>query len=93
MPAFLGHCDNLRKTFHELPGLGPKWLRNPVGFQEENGVAGGATPSSPRDEVCPTGRDARRVRVLREQAKLDLNFLADVLKRHQREEKWKLWTE
>jgi len=42
-----------------------------------------------------TGRskDRERVRILREQAKLDLNFLADVLRRHQLEEKWKLWTE
>jgi hypothetical protein len=42
-----------------------------------------------------TGRskDRERVRILREQAKLDLNFLAGVLKRHQLEDKWKLWTE
>jgi len=42
-----------------------------------------------------TGRtkDRERVRILREQAKLDQNFLADVLKRHQLEDKWKLWTE
>ena len=46
--------------------------------------------------IClQTGRnkDRERVRILREQAKLDLNFLADVLKRHQLEEKWKLWRE
>jgi hypothetical protein len=46
--------------------------------------------------IClQTGRakDRERVRILREQAKLDLNFLADVLRRHQLEEKWKLWTE
>ena len=42
-----------------------------------------------------TGRnkDRERVRILREQAKLDLNFLAGVLKRHQLEDKWKPWTE
>ena len=46
--------------------------------------------------IClQTGRqkDRERVRILREQAKLDLDFLADVLKRHQLEGKWKLWTE
>ena len=45
--------------------------------------------------IClQTGRDKdrERVRILREQAKLDLNFLAGVLRRHQLEEKWKLWT-
>jgi hypothetical protein len=42
-----------------------------------------------------TGRskDRERIRILREQAKLDQNFLADVLSRHQLEGKWKLWTE
>ena len=42
-----------------------------------------------------TGRskDRERVRILREQAKLDMDLLADVLKRHQLEEKWKQWTE
>ena len=42
-----------------------------------------------------TGRnkDRERVRILREQAKLDQNFLADVLRRHQLEGKWKVWTE
>jgi hypothetical protein len=42
-----------------------------------------------------TGRskDRERVRILREQAKLDMNLLADILKRHQLEEKWKQWTE
>jgi hypothetical protein len=42
-----------------------------------------------------TGRskDRERVRVLREQAKLDIDLLADVLKRHQLEEKWKQWAE
>ena len=39
------------------------------------------------------GKDRERVRVLREQAKLDTNLLAAILKRHQLEEKWKLWTE
>ena len=46
--------------------------------------------------IClQTGRnkDRERVRILREQAKLDLNFLGDVLDRHKLEEKWKLWTE
>jgi hypothetical protein len=46
--------------------------------------------------IClQTGRnkDRERVRILREQAKLDRNFLADVLRRHQLEDKWKLWTE
>ena len=42
-----------------------------------------------------TGRskDRERVRILREQAKLDMSLLADILKRHQLEEKWKQWTE
>jgi hypothetical protein len=42
-----------------------------------------------------TGRnkDRERVRILREQANLDMNLLADILKRHQLEEKWKQWTE
>jgi hypothetical protein len=41
-----------------------------------------------------TGRDKdrERVRILREQTKLDLNFLAEVLRRHNLEERWKLWT-
>jgi hypothetical protein len=46
--------------------------------------------------IClQTGRnkDRERVRILREQAKLDMNFLAAVLKRYDLEEKWKLWTE
>ena len=46
--------------------------------------------------IClQTGRskDRERVRILREQAKLDQNFLADVLRRHQLEDKCKLWTE
>jgi hypothetical protein len=42
-----------------------------------------------------TGRskDRERVRILREQAQLDLELLADILMRHQLEEKWKQWTE
>jgi hypothetical protein len=42
-----------------------------------------------------TGRskDRERVRILREQASLDMDLLADILKRHQLEEKWKQWTE
>jgi hypothetical protein len=46
--------------------------------------------------IClQTGRDKdrERVRILREQAKLDDKFLADVLKRHELEDKWKLWTQ
>jgi hypothetical protein len=46
--------------------------------------------------IClQTGRDKdrERVRILREQARLDLDFLASLLKRHQLEDKWKLWTE
>ncbi len=46
--------------------------------------------------IClQTGRtkDRARVAMLREQATLDLNLLADILKRHQLEEKWKRWTE
>ena len=40
-----------------------------------------------------TGRskDRERVRILREQAKLDTNLLADILRRHNLEEKWKEW--
>jgi hypothetical protein len=42
-----------------------------------------------------TGRskDRERVRILREQTSLDMDLLADILKRHQLEEKWKQWTE
>ena len=46
--------------------------------------------------IClQTGRskDRERVRILREQAKLEQNFLADVLRRYQLEDKWKLWME
>ena len=46
--------------------------------------------------IClQTGRskDRERARILREQAQLDQNFLADVLRRYQLEDKWKLWTE
>ena len=39
------------------------------------------------------GKDRERVRILREQAKLDMSLLADILKRHQLEERWKQWTE
>ena len=44
--------------------------------------------------IClQTGRtkDRARVAMLREQASLDRNVLADILKRHQLEETWKLW--
>jgi hypothetical protein len=42
-----------------------------------------------------TGRskDRDRVRILREQAKLDMELLADVLRRYELEEKWNQWTE
>ena len=42
-----------------------------------------------------TGRskDRERVRILREQTSLDMDLLADVLKRHQLEEKWNQWIE
>ena len=42
-----------------------------------------------------TGRnkDRERVRILREQANIDTAALADIIKRHQLEEKWKHWTE
>ena len=46
--------------------------------------------------IClQTGRskDRDRVRILREQAQLDMNFLADILRGHQLEEEWKLWME
>ena len=41
-----------------------------------------------------TGRskDREQVHILREQAKLDIGLFADVLNRHQLEEKWKKWT-
>lgn len=45
--------------------------------------------------IClQTGRDKdrERVRVFREQAKVDMNYLAGVLKRHGLEGKWKQWT-
>jgi hypothetical protein len=44
--------------------------------------------------IClQTGRakDRARVAMLREQAHLDHELLADILKRHQLEEAWKLW--
>jgi hypothetical protein len=42
-----------------------------------------------------TGRnkDRERVRILHEQANIDRDVLADILKRHQLEERWKQWTE
>ncbi|MGH7982153.1 MAG: hypothetical protein ACREFF_03285, partial [Candidatus Udaeobacter sp.] len=46
--------------------------------------------------IClQTGRDKdrERVRILRDQAKLDINLLADILRRHDLEEKWRRWTE
>lgn len=46
--------------------------------------------------IClQTGRDKdrERVRILREQANLDLSRLADVLARHDLAERWKQWTE
>lgn len=45
--------------------------------------------------IClQTGRtkDRARVAMLREQAQLDMTMLADILKRHQLEERWKEWT-
>jgi hypothetical protein len=45
--------------------------------------------------IClPTGRDKdrERVRIFREQAELDMNYLAGVLQRHGLEGKWKQWT-
>ena len=42
-----------------------------------------------------TGRnkDRERVRILREQANIDMDVLVDIVKRHQLEERWKQWTE
>jgi len=45
--------------------------------------------------IClQTGRDKdrERVRIFREQAELDMNYLADVLQRHGLEGKWMQWT-
>ena len=45
--------------------------------------------------IClQTGRDKdrERVRIFREQADLDMNYLAEVLRRHGLEGKWKQWT-
>jgi hypothetical protein len=45
--------------------------------------------------IClQTGRDKdrERVRIFREQAELDMNYLAGVLQRHGLEGKWKQWT-
>jgi hypothetical protein len=45
--------------------------------------------------IClQTGRDKdrERVRILREQAELDMSYLASVLQRHGLEGKWKPWT-
>jgi hypothetical protein len=44
--------------------------------------------------ICfQTGRDKdrERVRILREQAELDMNYLTGVLQRHGLEGKWKPW--
>jgi hypothetical protein len=46
--------------------------------------------------IClQTGRakDRARVAMLREQASIDRELLADIMKRHHLEEKWTLWTE
>jgi hypothetical protein len=46
--------------------------------------------------IClQTGRDKdrERVRIFREQAQLDADLLASILRRHQLEERWKQWTE
>jgi hypothetical protein len=42
-----------------------------------------------------TGRnkDRERVRILREQANIDMDVLADIIKRHQLTERWEQWTE
>ena len=45
--------------------------------------------------IClQTGRDKdrERVRIFREQAELDLGYLSQVIKRHDLEAKWKMWT-
>lgn len=44
--------------------------------------------------ICLPGRDKdrERVRILREQAELDMSYLAGVLQRHGLEGKWKRWT-
>jgi hypothetical protein len=45
--------------------------------------------------IClQTGRDKdrERVRILREQAELDMSYLASVLQRHGLEGEWKPWT-
>jgi len=45
--------------------------------------------------IClQTGRDKdrERVRIFREQAELDMNYLSGVLQRHGLEGKWKQWT-
>ena len=45
--------------------------------------------------IClQTGRDKdrERVRIFREQAELDMSYLAEVLQRHGLEGKWKQWT-
>ncbi len=46
--------------------------------------------------IClQTGRDKdrERVRLLRKQGALDIGYLAELLRRHKLEEKWKAWTE
>jgi len=44
--------------------------------------------------ICLPGRDKdrERVRILREQAELDMSYLAGVLQRHGLEGEWKRWT-
>jgi len=39
------------------------------------------------------GKDRERVRILREQAQLDMSVLADILQRHQLHEIWTRWSE
>ncbi|MBA3544504.1 MAG: hypothetical protein H0T83_08715 [Chthoniobacterales bacterium] len=38
-------------------------------------------------------KDRERVRILREQANIEMDVLADILKRHQLGQRWKQWTE
>jgi hypothetical protein len=42
--------------------------------------------------ICLRDKDRERMRILREQAELDMSYLAPVLQRHGLEGKWKPWT-
>ena len=63
-------------------------------MQYESLTPWGMTRAEHLIAIClQTGRDKdrERARILREQADLDMNYLAGVLQRHGLEGKWKPW--